>query len=166
VSARFNRWVAWLLTWEGSIFENDPADPGGATKYGIDQRSHPNVNIKALTLNKAKAIYQVEAWDKCHAEALPPGVGEVLCNIAVNCGYGAAVRWLQEAVKTTVDGNFGPETLRKAQMSDAQTLCDALLNHTAQHYRDIGRGRLAKFLNGWLKRNASLADFIHSLLHP
>lgn len=164
MNARFDRWFKWLMQWEGVVFENDPDDPGGATKFGIDQRSHPGVNIRSLTIEKAAEIYEDEAWNKLHAEELPHGVGEVLANIAVNCGYGAAVKWLQEAVSTKVDGLFGPETLRKARMSDPYSLCDCLLDRTEKHYRSIAKGRKAKFLKGWLNRNNSLRDLVVSVM--
>jgi lysozyme family protein len=37
-----------------AIAERDPDDPGGLTKFGIDQRSHPTVDINALRLEQAK----------------------------------------------------------------------------------------------------------------
>lgn len=160
MNQRFQNWFKWLITWEGTTFENDPDDPGGATKYGIDQRSHPGVNIRALTEDQAAAIYLESYWNKVHADELGGGVGEVLANIAVNCGYGRAVRWLQEATYATVDGVLGPQTLAKTKQSDASTLCNALLMRTENHYRSIAKGKLAKFLKGWLNRNNSLRDFV------
>lgn len=163
--SRFDRWFEWLMTWEGTVYENDPDDAGGATKYGIDQRSHPRVNIRGLTLAQARDIYLDETWHHLDAEELPPGVGEVVCNIAVNCGKGKAVEWLQAAVKAKVDGWFGPETLRLSKAANAAMLCAALLDRTEQYYRGISKLRKnKKFLKGWLNRNDSLRTFIHPLL--
>lgn len=56
----FQRAVTWILKAEGGE-SNDPADPGGLTKYGISQRAHPTVNISALTENDAIEIYRMLA---------------------------------------------------------------------------------------------------------
>lgn len=158
---RFIAWFEWLLKWEGTVFENDPDDPGGATKYGIDQRSHPRENIRQLTKARAAEIYRAEYWGRVRADEMPPAVGEVVANIAVNCGIGRAAKWLQRAVGASEDGIIGDDTIRRTNaMSDAKTLARALIARTQQHYRDSAKGRLAKFLTGWTNRNNDLARFI------
>ncbi|MDZ4287813.1 MAG: hypothetical protein U0984_07635, partial [Prosthecobacter sp.] len=37
-----------------AIAENVSGDPGGVTKFGIDQRSHPNLDIVNLSLIEAR----------------------------------------------------------------------------------------------------------------
>ena len=106
---RFKSWFEWLLKWEGTVFENDPDDPGGATKFGIDQRSHPKEDIRNLTRERAAQIYWDEYWTRSKADKMPAKVGEVVANIAVNAGHGRASRWLQHAVGATVDGEIGPK---------------------------------------------------------
>jgi len=50
MTARFkDEIIPWLFKWEGTYYEDDKDDPGGATKFGIDQRSHPHVDIRNLT---------------------------------------------------------------------------------------------------------------------
>ncbi len=164
MTPRFNTWFSWLLKWEGTVYENDPNDAGGATKYGIDQRSHPKVDIRALTEERAASLYWNEAWTLMHAEELHPGVGEVLANIAVNCGAHAAVTWMQTILGLKVDGFYGPITLRAATQAVPSTLCYKLLSRTEQHYRSIAKGRKARYLKGWLNRNNSLNAFIQPLL--
>ena len=53
---RFDWIIKFVLDAEGG-YTNDPVDPGGETNYGIDKRSHPDVNIKELTIEEAKDIY-------------------------------------------------------------------------------------------------------------
>ncbi len=164
VSSRFNPWFKWLLQWEGSVYENDPDDAGGATKYGIDQRSHPHVNIRTLTQQQAADIYLVEAWNAMHADELPAGLGEVLANITVNCGPGCAVPWLQAALGLKVDLYFGPITLKSAKAARVEEICPVLIARTESFYHAIAHGKKAKFLGGWLNRNNSLAKFIKPLI--
>ena len=46
-----------------AIVDRDPRDPGGTTKFGIDQRDHADVRVENLTLEDAVKIYQ-EDWEK------------------------------------------------------------------------------------------------------
>lgn len=160
MTPRFLRWFEWLMTWEGEVYENDPDDAGGATKFGIDQRSHPNENIRSLTRDRAKQIYWDEYWSPVKAEQLSPGVGEVVANIGVNSGKGRATRWLQAAVGVVQDGNIGPKTLAAAAAFDPKTLAKKLLDRHESFYKEIAVGRNAKFLKGWLNRNNSLRKFV------
>jgi len=162
--------MPFIFQWEGG-YDNDPDDPGGETKYGIDKRSHPKENIKALTKQRAQEIYFEEYWQKARCEDLPTGVGEVVMNIAVNCGHARAGKWLQLAVgmtKESADGVIGPKTLQatkeRHQETDKFYLTKALIDRTELHYRGIARGSLAKFLRGWLNRNKALASWVYILL--
>lgn len=157
---RFGRWLEWILRWEGTTYENDPDDPGGATKFGIDQRSHPGVDIRGLTRERAAGIYWDEYWTRCRAHEMPARVGEVVANIAVNAGHGRASRWLQAAVGAAQDGIIGRRTLALVWQADRDALVETLLDRTEAHYRSIAKGRLAKFLKGWLNRNGSLREMV------
>ena len=94
-----------LIGHEG-VLSNDPRDPGGLTKYGISERSYPGVNVAALTLDEAKAIYLRDFW-----APLPdiPGAAKFqLFDVAVNSGVRTALKMLQRAIGVTDDGVFGP----------------------------------------------------------
>jgi len=160
---RFNKWFEWLLLWEGTTFENDPDDPGGRTKFGIDQRSHPKVDIKNLTKEGAAQIYWNEYWNAVHAEELPKGVGEVVANIAVNTGKGNASHWLQNAIKVNSDGIIGENTIKISNQVSPKDTCDRLLTHLEEFYKSIATGKKIKYLKGWLNRTKSLRDFITTL---
>ena len=155
--------MTWVISWEGSKYENVPGDDGGATKYGIDQASHPHVDIKNLTEDQAEQIYWDESWVKLHAEELPLGVSEVMSNIAINTGIGHATKWLQEALGTTADGIIGPNTIKLANDTNAKALTEKLIRRLETFYRAIGVGHNAQFLKGWLNRTASLRVFVSKL---
>lgn len=155
MSTRFENFFHFILKWEGDAYENDPSDNGGATKYGIDQRSHPTVDIRNLTLAEAKAIYLDSYWNKIRGDDMPAKVGEVMMDIAVNNGSGRAVKWLQEAVGAAMDGALGPKTIQAA--NDAgEHVATLLLNRRGDFYQSIAKGKMAKFLKGWLNRNEDL----------
>ena len=59
--SNFDRAFRFLIGEEGG-YVNDPADPGGETKFGISKRAYPQLDIKSLTLDQAKAIYRRDYW--------------------------------------------------------------------------------------------------------
>lgn len=159
---RFDGFFEWLMRWEGEVYENDPADPGGATKFGIDQRSHPDVNIRRLSREQAKAIYLSDYWTPLRCNALEVPLDWIMADIGVNNGRTRAVKWLQETVGVTADGVFGPITLHAVQSAqDVNVLCEQLLNRRERFYRAIATGAQRKFLKGWLNRNNDLRRVIH-----
>ena len=69
-------------------YVDDPDDPGGETKYGISKRAYPNEDIKNLTLDRAKSLYQRDYWNKLGLDALPWGLALIEFDAAVNQGQG------------------------------------------------------------------------------
>lgn len=102
----FDEAFARLVDAEGG-YVCDPRDPGGETKYGISKRSYPALNIKALDIGMAKAIYRKDFWDVlgdgCH-----PAIRYQAFDFAVNSGIPTALRKLQQAINVADDGHFGP----------------------------------------------------------
>lgn len=96
-----------LLGHEGG-YSNDPADPGGETRWGISKRSYPTIDIKNLTRDGAKQIYRRDFWDRIHGERLHDGVAFQVFDFAVNSGIETAVRYLQRALGVADDGHWGP----------------------------------------------------------
>lgn len=149
----------FLWKWEGTAYENDPDDPGGATKFGVDQRSHPDVDIRNLTEEKAKAIYRKDYWAKIKGGDLPEKIAVVVMDIAVNNGTGRAAKWLQELAGVTADGVIGPITVAASQKLNEVDVA-SLLDRREDFYRAIANGRMAKFLKGWLNRNNDLRKLV------
>jgi len=100
-----------LIDHEGSYI-NDPSDPGGETRYGISKRSYPNLDIKALTREDARAIYKRDFWDRIRGDLIISrgydGVAFQLFDFAVNSGIETAIRAMQRAVGVADDGHWGP----------------------------------------------------------
>ena len=96
-----------LLGSEGK-YSNDLNDPGGETNWGISKRSYPDVDIKLLTRDQAKAIYKTDFWDKIGADKIPSIISYQLFDFAVNSGIETAVRYLQRALGVADDGHWGP----------------------------------------------------------
>jgi len=159
----FDHYFDWLMGWEGTVYENDPDDPGGATKYGIDQRSHPDVNIRNLTREGAKRIYLVDYWLPVGADRLPPRTAWAVVDCGVNCGRVRAVRWLQAILRVNTDGRMGPVTLGAAGTQHDVRLAELMLAGREGYYRNLARQpKRRKYLQGWLNRNNDLMAKLQS----
>lgn len=155
----FDNYFEWLMPWEGEKYENVPGDPGGPTKFGIDQRSHPTVNIRNLTRNQAKEIYRREYWAQVAGDQLPGRIAWALMDIDVNGGD--EIGWLQEIVGTKVDRRLGPITIAAAKKANDKEVAKALLDRRERYYRSLGaKPNFKKFLKGWLNRNNSLRNIL------
>lgn len=136
-------------------YVNNPRDPGGETKYGITKRSYPALDIKNLTLPQAKAIYKRDFWDKVRGDELPYPIALVAFDGAVNAGLRASSRWLQAALKVTVDGTIGPKTIAAAKSADADDVVVEMLAQRNLHNASLGTW--PDFGLGWSRRLFRLA---------
>jgi lysozyme family protein len=155
------------MDWNHVVTEYDPKDKGGATRYGIDQRSHPDVDVASLTKEAAIDIYYHAYWLPSRAEQMPVGIGEVLFDIRVNGGYGA--RWLQEALKHTghdivVDGIIGPKTITAALVGGRAAII-SLCDRRVQYWQAVVEANpaQARYLDGWKQRGEDLESYALTL---
>jgi lysozyme family protein len=149
----FERAIPILLEEEGGLADN-PKDPGGLTKYGISQRSYPNVDIRALTPESAAAIYERDFWPACGADRLPWPLCMFVFDHAVNAGSSAAIKCLQRAAHVKADGKLGPLTIGAVESADLRTLCRQFNVERCRFYMSLGT--FATFGLGWLGRVSSV----------
>lgn len=138
---------------EGGYVDN-PADPGGETKFGISKRSYPGVEIASLTIDEAKAIYRRDYWDKAGCDVCAPGLALIVFDAAVNNGVGRAVRWLQTAVGASADGVLGPRTRAAVQAADPLAALTEVHAQRMQFMTSLDTW--ATFGRGWSRRLAQL----------
>lgn len=150
--AEFELAIPTVLANEGG-YVNDPNDPGGETKYGIDKESYPNVDIKNLTMAQATAIYLRDFWK--FDGLLNQDVANKLFDSYVNMKH-AAIKVAQQVVGTTADGAYGPNTEHLINAMDSGFFLSKFRAALASHYQEIvaTHPSEAKFLNGWLRRAA------------
>jgi hypothetical protein len=84
-----------VLKIEGGYVANDAGK--GETNLGINKTANPDVDIKGLTPEKAKAIYKERYWNAIGADSLPPEMRAVAFDAAVNHGPSKANKMLAEA---------------------------------------------------------------------
>jgi lysozyme family protein len=140
------------------VSENEDGDPGGLTKFGIDQRSHPDVDVENLTLEGAREIYFKEYWERAHCAEMAWPLSQVHFDGSVNTGIGQQTKFIQRTANVTADGAWGPAT-KKALIETvndigavevARKVCD----QKEAFYRKLAedKPKLARFLDGWLNR--------------
>jgi lysozyme family protein len=123
------------------------------TKYGIAANTYPDLNIRDLTLDDARAVYFRDWWQKLGADELPEAVAFQMWTFAVNAGMGTAKRGLQFAVGVAQDGQIGPLTLAAVKRAD---LCDILLRFNSfvlDHYTSLSIW--PTYGKGWARRVAA-----------
>lgn len=140
-----------ILQAEGG-YVNHPSDPGGETQWGISKRSYPTLDIKNLTRNQAKAIYQRDFWSVVHADEMYDGVAFQTLDFAVNSGIQTAIRYLQRALKVADDGHWGPVTLAA---SKAMSESDQIMRLNAERLDFMRKLKVwPTFGSGWAGRIA------------
>lgn len=168
VASNFSASLALTLEFEGG-YSDHPADPGGATKYGITRavladwrgRAVSKADVQAMTRSEAEAIYRRNYWDGVGGDELPGGVDAVVFDYAVNSGPDRASRALQSAVGVVADGIVGMDTVNAACADDPARLVRAICQ---QRRGFLGRLKIFPvFGRGWLRRVERLEQFALAL---
>lgn len=147
---RFNRCINVVLRNEGGL-SNDLDDKGGLTKYGISQSQFPELDIRNLTIEKAKDIYYDKYWLPLFLEGLvDENAALQIFDMGVNAGIGRAARLAQKASGAFVDGVIGKATINAINASESFVEHYKWLRK--QYYVSIAKGKNEKFLHGWLNR--------------
>jgi lysozyme family protein len=151
----FNKVFDRVISHEGG-YVNNPADPGGETKFGISKRSYPNVDIANLSLEQAREIYRLDFWEEIDGDNLSFPLAYQLFDFAVNSGISTAIRYLQRSLGVADDGHWGPHS--RTAMDEFIHLRgqnDLLMYLIAE--RQLFQTRLKAwkdFGRGWAVRNA------------
>lgn len=154
--------LPFVLRWEGG-FVDHPNDRGGATNKGVTQvvyddwrrkQGLPTRSVREIQDTEVRAIYETGYWLPPRCNVLRQHLDLVQFDTAVNMGPGRAVRFLQEAVGTKVDGGFGPNTLKAVEASDLGQTLIAYCDEREAFYRRLAEKRPSQqvFLKGWLNR--------------
>ncbi len=84
-----------VLKIEGGYVADDAGR--GETNLGINKTANPDVDIKGLTPEKAKALYKERYWNAIGADSLQPEMRAVAFDAAVNHGPSKANKMLAES---------------------------------------------------------------------
>lgn len=161
--ADFEIAIEITLKHEGG-YVNDSSDSGGRTKYGISQRQYPDLDIRNLTVNDAKAIYRQDYWNKLRLDEIndQAAAGKIF-DFGINAGNKRSVVTAQQACnisnvfnsKLIEDGIIGPRTISAINSIKYTGLFVKLFIKIRMDYYislALRKPVLKKFLIGWLFR--------------
>jgi lysozyme family protein len=152
--ANFNNAIDKVLINEGG-YVNDPTDRGGETKFGISKRAYPNVDIKNLTTDEAKAIYKRDYWNKVKGDDIADDlVAFEIFDTAVNMGARTSSKLVQMVVGVHPDGVIGEKSLEAINGTDVELLVSKFRLSKIARYLYLIKKRPAnrKYLYGWINR--------------
>lgn len=172
-----------LIKREGG-YVNNPADRGGATKYGITEavarQSGYKGSMKDLPESLARDIYRKQYWTSPRFDQvniINSPIAEELLDTGVNCGVGFAKPTLQRALNLlnnqgkggwsdlSVDGVYGPATLSalktflaKRGKDGEKTLLKVLNILQGNRYIEICERNPSQeqFFYGWISNRVEL----------
>lgn len=168
----FEAAIPVILAHEGG-WSDDPADPGGATKYGISLRflreqgldlDHDGdidaTDVRGLTPQQAAALYRERFWDRYgYGQIADSQVATKVMDVAVNLGPKRAHRLLQRALRecgetVEVDGVLGSKTIAATNRCEArELLLELVYQHTGYYNTLVAlKPRFEKYANGWRRR--------------
>lgn len=159
--ADFDKYAPKLKKWEGG-FVNNPADPGGATLWGVTLKTYRNNfgrdktidDLKRMTYQEWRMIMKNGYWDKCKGDLIKnQSVAEILADWCVNAGT-VAIKRVQWILGVSVDGIIGKKTIAALNNMDQRYLHYTIKEARVKYYKDLAekKSQLSIFLNGWLNR--------------
>jgi lysozyme family protein len=170
VGLRFDRALAEVSSFDAALertlkyeggYVNNPLDSGGATNYGITQRSYdtfratsgkPKQAVDLITDDEVRTIYHDDYWKPCNCDGLPDDIAAAVFDMAVNSGVWNAKIALQRAVRVQADGVVGENTIRAVNATQGVLL--AFLKQRAHLIGEIliSKPSQAAFAAGWISR--------------
>lgn len=167
--SNFMKAVEKVLEHEGGYVDH-PNDRGGATNWGITQKTYENwvgrnvtkEEIKNMPRGNAVAIYKDNYWDKVWGDKIKDyAVAFVIFDQAVNRGHKSAIRQAQKIVGASQDGIIGPNTLAKINAYNPKKFLEEYLKESEDFYKRLVDKNPSQsvFLKGWLHRVESLRDY-------
>jgi lysozyme family protein len=165
-------------------YVDNPADPGGATCWGITERvaraDGYSGDMRELPLERAQSIYRRKYWATrqlpCNELALwyEPAALEAF-DVAVNCGIGEAAIFLQRALNALnrrgtlwpdvkEDGDFGALSLDALHAcrdpQDKARVLKMMIVQRGEYYLDLTRrtDKFETFIRGWFDKRVLLPE--------
>lgn len=162
-----------VLGHEGG-YVNHQNDRGGATNYGVTQKTYDDFNnrrgapkrdVKDIHVTDVEAIYGTY-WKDAHCAYMPEPLDLLMFDSAINHGAGNAVKMLQRVMGVDADGIAGRDTMRALHEEvvsvGIEALCRMYLDERAVFYdRIIQRDPTQSvFAKGWLARVDHLRSMV------
>lgn len=157
--------LARLLAHEGG-YTNDAADPGGPTNFGItiyDYRKYVKpsataADVRAMTIEEAKAIYRDKYWDAQRCGELPAGVDYAVFDYGVNSGIVRSGKVLRRVIGLADnDWRTTDDVLAALAKRDARKVIAAICDERLRFLQSLKTWRV--FGRGWSRRVAEVKTY-------
>ena len=147
------KWMFDALMVSEGVEVDDPADPGGHTKYGISKRAYPHEDIAALTPERARVLYERDYWLDDKLFLLPPALAYCTFDTNVHSGEVRSIKLLQRVLGLKEDGELGPVTAgRVAGRAERIGLAQLVKDYSAARAAFLVALDKPRFIKGWLSR--------------
>lgn len=146
-------------------YTDNPKDPGNwtggkvnsgelkGTKYGIAANTYPDLDIKNLTEDQAKAIYYEDWWLALGMDRFSSAMQFQMFDAAFNHGMRNATKIFQRAVGVVDDGIIGNKTMAAASDMDVNDKLMRFLAYRIRFYTSLST--FDTFGRGWSNRVAN-----------
>ena len=146
-----------VLKHEGG-FSDHKSDPGGITNLGVTKKTwdewtgknNTASEMKALTPEMVRPLYENRFWYACKCDDLPSGVDYCVFDTAVNSGRVRAIKFLQSVVGTVPDGAIGPVTIASVNGRGSNLTIQQFMDKREAFLR--GLSHFPTFGKGWIRR--------------
>jgi len=153
----FERCLKEVLKHEGG-FVAHKLDPGGITNLGVTKKvwdewtgkDNSANDMKVLTPEMVKPLYENRYWDACKCDDLPSGIDYCVFDTAVNSGKVRAVKFLQSVVGAVPDGAIGPVTIASTNARGTNLTIQQFMDKREAFLR--GLSNFSTFGIGWIRR--------------
>jgi len=154
----FDDAVEYVFKNEGGLC-NDAGDPGGLTNFGISHKTYPNVDIRHLTRDKAKAIYRRDYWEPYFWGYVDDRTLAIkLMDFGVNAGTGAVTRMILHIVNQFhSEGTYAGWTqnaVAALNTLDPKKMLERVIEKEIEYYnvRIAKFPNLRQFRSNWISR--------------
>lgn len=158
-------------------YVNNPADPGGATNFGITQKVYDNYrvvrslvkqSVKQIDEAEVADIYRKQYWNegKCDIlDVIDAPIALIHFDACVNLGVFQAAKLLQRAVGVTADGVIGSQTLSRIRIDNKHQMRLAYLAQRMDFYLDLvlAKPQMRQFLPSWMRRIQKITEQISNV---
>lgn len=127
------------------------------TKFGLSAMTYPDLDIKNLTMEEARAIYRRDFWEKLDMSQMRRATAYQFFDASINHGVHNATRMLQEAAGAKPDGFIGPKTLAAVKAMDLDDMLMLFLSKRLNFMTDIST--FDRYGRGWSRRIAKNLEY-------
>lgn len=169
----FQKALKFALKWEGG--QGSPQDLGGVIYKGITQTTYESYRrkkglttqpVSKMSDEEVESIYYEMYWLASNANIMDLPLAAVHFDTAVNFSLKASIEFLQETLGgIDVDGVWGGQTSRALELQNnlatAKRYCQGRIDY--RHQRVEANSSQKIFLEGWLKRDNDLLNYVKEL---